>query len=546
MRTRTGTWMWAVAAAMTVSPAWGQVMPVQGGGALDANPGLGAYNQNSRLVDTRVNSQLYIDGQVTGLARFHGNTGYKPLNEFQGNTPSADLRNFTAQSVGVGQVLGGTPYITSPYYTPSTALLGGQVISSGKVRPGLTVVPPPPGQTYYRRLYTDAVESFRPLLPQDVTSEIALEAPLTPRIGALPIPPETTGVELGKPTGKIDTRLPPMFIDVYSGMASPAASMELARQLYEMQAREARGGSPIDTKLKPAPADVPFGTFEDELAARKKLDKEKAQATGQTVAARGKGVRGANVKPSELAERPANAPQRGEDVFLDILELMAKTKAQDDNAAGEAAAPGPEPRLTRAQERQEIVGLRLPVDIENREIRVHSLAGRGKDQFNALKREGQAFLQNGQYYDAVNRFQDALIINPDDPTGHVGLALATFGAGELRRSAVILRTAMERFPGLMQVRFDLLEWLNTSNPKGLKALEDGINEINARLIEKDNAVNSSLAALGAWIQLNVDKPAGARRFATILKEAAPKDPLYQAFANHILAAKQETPPPAKK
>ena len=360
--------------------------------------------------------------------------------------------------------------------------------------------------------------------------EIKEESPAAPRIGALPSLPETPGEIPETPASKIETRLAPMFIDVYSGMASPAASMELARQLYEMQAREARGGAAIESKVKPGSADTPFGTFEDELTAQKKLDKEKALAAG------GKGVKAAG-----LAQRPGNAPGRGEDVFLDILELMQKAKASNNKPA--AQAPEPEDRLTLEQQRQENVGLRLPVDLEDRQIRVHSLAGRGNDRFNVLKREGQALLQKGQYYAAVDRFQDALVINPDDPTGHVGLALATFGAGEIRRSAVILRAAMERFPGLMELRFDLLQWLGTDSAKGIKTIEDGINDINAKLVDKDNSVNTSLAALGAWIQLNVDKPADAKRFATVLKEASSKDPLYRAFADYILADKKT--PPAK-
>lgn len=540
MKTRTGTWMWAVMAAMAAGPAWGQVMPLQGGGALDANPIVGGYNQNSRLPDTRINSQLYVDGQVTGLARFHGTTGYKPANEFQANTPSADLRNFTAQSVGVEQALGNTPYIASPYYSPSRTLLPGQTITSGAIRPGLTVAPPPANRTYYRRLYTDAVESFRPLLPEDVTSRIALDSALSPKIGSLPVPPEATGLELEQPSSKVDSRLPPMFIDVYSGMASPAASMELARQLYEMQAREARGATPIDAKLKPASSDITFAAAQDERKAQEDREKEKGKAPGATLVAGG-------VKNGLAASdnRPGNAPGRGEDVFLDILELMQKARAQSDQAAADAA-PKPEPRLTPEQERQENLGLRLPVDIENREIRVHSLAGRGKDQFNTLKREGQAFLQNGQYYDAANRFQDALLINPDDPTGHVGLALATFGAGEVRRSAAILRTAMERFPGLMQLRFDILHWLNAASPKGIKVLEDGIRDINARLVEKDNTVNTTMVALGAWIQWNVAKPADAKRLAATLRESARNDALYQAFADYLLGDKKAPAPPGDK
>ncbi|MCY2932061.1 MAG: hypothetical protein NTV86_21720 [Planctomycetota bacterium] len=548
MKRHTGTRTWAVAAsvaALWASAAWGQVMPVQGGGALDANPGMGTYGQNARPIDTRINSQLYIDGQVTGLGGFHAKTGYLPSNQLQMTVPSADLSGFNARSVGIRQAMEGSTYITSPYYNPSSSLPRSQDILSGVLRPGQTVASPAGNPTYYKRLYTDAVESFRPLLPDEVSSKIPLKAPLAPQIGSLPALPETALDEPDKASAKVRARLAPLFIDVYSGMPSPEASQELAKQLYEMQAREMRGGMPLDSKVKLAVSDLPLSALEAEAEAQKKREKDQtlsglAAAAAQDV--HGTGAPGSKVQPA-AGERPANAPKRGEDVFLDILESMQKVKTQDKAAAGEAPAPAREPRLTNEQKRQEALGLRPPVDIEGRQIHVHSLAGRGTDQYNTLKREGQEFLLKGRFYDAVNRFQDALIINPDDPTGHVGLALGTFGAGEYRRSAVILRTALERFPALMQIHFDVLTWLHGGGPQGLKTLELGMADINARLMEKDGTVNPSLAALGAWIQWNVGKTVDAQRLAGILKEAAPKDALYQAYANHILAGTGETAAP---
>jgi tetratricopeptide (TPR) repeat protein len=514
-------WMLAATALLAVS-AGAQVMQVQGGGALDANPGLGTSRQNAPLgpLDTRVSSQLYVDGQVTGLAGFHGITGYRPFDELHTNVPSASLRGFDARAMGLNQALSRSPYMTSRYYAPSATIPGGQAIVQGQVQPGRTVPSAPSAsRTVYDRLYTEAVEAYQPLLPLEIRSRIRSDVPLAPLIGLLPEPPAATAAN-----PRAYNWIAPPGVDVLSGMADPQASQQLAQQLFEMQARELRGGKPLDTKLAPA-------LVGNALAGVSPRPPQNDEVTDPRTGQRSLGPR----KDSE--DRPAGMPPQGQDVFLDILVLMQQQKEQADD---DARAKEPAPRkLTPEQERQADVGL-LPVNMEDNVIRIHSLAGRGKDLFNDRKREGEAKLRAGRFYDAIEKFQDAIIINPDDPTGHVGLALGAFGAGELLRSAVIIRQAMERFPRMMELRYDVLKWLD------LKSIEVALADLNQRLIEKDGKVNPSLAALGVWVHLNTNRASEAKRFATLLKEAAPKDALYVAFADYVLTGKglEARPAPA--
>lgn len=155
----------ALAVVIFCVPAllFGQVR-IQSGQALDANPMLGSGGFNTPVSGYNgLNSQLYITGQVSGLAAFRGTVNYFAPNQINLNLPSDELSRFRQQSVGVSDVLTGTPYATTPYYdrARTTALLPN--ITAGQTIPGTNVLRSPTMSTPLQPFPSQM--AYQPLAP---------------------------------------------------------------------------------------------------------------------------------------------------------------------------------------------------------------------------------------------------------------------------------------------------------------------------------------------------------------------------------------------
>ena len=96
---------------LIVSVTAAQVVRTQSGQALDANYRIGGGGVNSVSGGARINSQLYVTGQVTGLGGFRGSIGYYPANTMRLVLPSEAMETFQGQSVGLSQAMGGGSYM---------------------------------------------------------------------------------------------------------------------------------------------------------------------------------------------------------------------------------------------------------------------------------------------------------------------------------------------------------------------------------------------------------------------------------------------------
>ena len=111
-----------------------QVSRTQVGGAIDSNYQIGSGGQNRPVGSGPINSQLYVSGQVSGLARFRGQVGYFAPNELNMAVPSASLSGFRRRSAGLEGLTGS--YYTSSYYEPTSTVFGLRGITSGQAAPG--------------------------------------------------------------------------------------------------------------------------------------------------------------------------------------------------------------------------------------------------------------------------------------------------------------------------------------------------------------------------------------------------------------------------
>ena len=487
-----------------------QVAPTQDGRALDANYriGGGRYNTIVRGVPG-VNSQLYITGQVTGLAAFRGHTAYVGADQLRLTVPSASQSDFRGRSVGLPDVLRGNSYRTSAYYDRATTALGTRSIVAGLTAPGTNIprssltAPLAP-----KRVYQDALADFRPLLGarpgRAISASISPVVPdagwAAPRvIGRVPHAPPRIVAALPV-SGRV--------AGIYA-VPRPEDRQRLVSELYELDHGDrarlgGRVGEPTDNTrvVRPAPG----------------------SEGGQPYALGGLGIH--------------QTRQADQDVFHDMLFLLQQQyqAAADQAAEARAAAEG-------ATERQDD---RFVVGGPGGAIVFKTLAGKGKDLFNEKLRAAEALMAAGRFYSAANEYRVAVIIDPENPLARLGLSVAMFAAGEPVSAAVQLRRAMELFPALMVTRLEAVRRIPS------KTLRREIDKLYARVNVKASNVDPQLAMLSVYMHIAAGEKQRAQVSARKMLVAAGDDKFYKAYATFILTGKRPaartptTAPAAKK
>jgi len=573
----------AAAAGLTGLAAQGQIRRVEGGRALDASFRVGSGGMNepvgSRL---RIDSQLYVDGQVTGLGNFRGTVGYSPSNQLRLDVPSAGLSDFQRRSMGLSEVLGGAGAGTLRYYSPGTTVLGLEGIRSGLAVPGSNM----PAQSVLtpslaRQLYVDALVNYRKITPQSPGRAITVAppSPLAPLPGgeaAGEKDPAETGPAAPDQSAGPDrrTRTDPFAPPVRPGTGALFGVLRaedrrsLARELYQIGQAEGQGrvlAMRVDAAVRAAV----------DLAADRPKDPDAPDAGGKLSAGEipwGEGVPAAGHtltadRPVALARAGTDrktVPKANQDVFLDLLvslrELREERKAAAETpAAGRDYLAGPAPvevaslvkgPTTRPAALPDAGAAEPLGDIVERlgteGIILHSLAGRQHDRFNFYMAMAERKLRAGKYEEAALNYEYAIISDLGNPLKRValaraGLSLTLVVIGEPLRAAVNLRRAIEMFPPLMmETRIDLGGIMDTS------ALERQMIVLDKRLDAAVTRVEPQLAFLAVWVHYNANEMVEATRYARRLLAAAPEDKLYKAYATFVLTGRRPGEADGKK
>ncbi|MBL9150647.1 MAG: hypothetical protein JNM94_18325 [Phycisphaerae bacterium] len=113
----------------------------------------------------------------------------------------------------------------------------------------------------------------------------------------------------------------------------------------------------------------------------------------------------------------------------------------------------PEEADARERERrtQEI---REAAKVLNHGTTVRDLSPGDRARVDDLVRDAQRSLASGEFFKAERLFNQALLINPDNPLLIAGLANTQIGAGLYLSSALALRTLFADFPEMIDVRYD--------------------------------------------------------------------------------------------
>ena len=476
----------------------GQVSRAQNGQILDANLRVGSGGVNTPVRSGgRFNSQLYVDGQVTGLGSFRGRVGYHSANSLRLRLPSDTLSRFRQESVGLRGAVGGESFRASPYYSRSSTVVGAGQIAAGRVWPGSSV----PRTHTPRRLGRSPLSVARaPRVAKRLGPDRLTPRGRFPRPGAanvfdlVPRPDDTSADENpSPPAGTQDTSTRSPLTPAPPSVAGPRL------RLSKTPSSATRGPARIPTVTGIPNEDV----FTDMVAA---LNRRREQLKPKLPSARRMGPTDRRAVPVAPATRPTS------------------TAPPSTKTPGAVVAPrtSAKPPATRAD-----TGRYVRLDVR-REIVLHALAGTGPDRFNRTMASAAGKLRSRRYYDAAAEYAFAASLDPTNPLARLGVAVSMFCAGEPVSSARQLRGAMLLYSGIMNVRLSLLDLVTAD------ALKRQLTTLAARLETREPDV--MLLFVAAYMHHSAGEPAVAKSCAKRLRDRAEDDPLLRAFADSLLGA----------
>ncbi len=490
-----------VAALTGVLP--GQARRTNTGNVLDASRRVGSYGRNITVDhSTRLNSQLYVDGQVTGLGRFRGSTGYSPSNELRLSLPSESIRNFrmesiSARDVSEGRTLGGGRYV-DPFAS---------TVSSGTIQRGRNVLDytGSAGQTSRQVSSPYGTLSLRTnqrLLDDSATLRAALPAGQLGRRGMI------------DPVSNLAARVEARAgAEAMFGLLRSEDRSSLVRELYDVgyawqAGRRDREQADGDREALAAERPLPPETPERQWPQPDPDESAEGQADESP--------------PSPEADTLAP----GQDTLLDMLAVL-RGRSADANAPAPPAGSLPDvEEVLSGQPGAPAAN----VTVENGEVVVRSLAGRSKDPANSYMRSAERELGSGQFYRASKSFESASLADPRNPLPHVGKGLALLGAGEKVAAASELKEALRGFPQLMDVRVDLGRLLpDQAAKRALEELDSLVAEVD------DEKVDGDMLFLATWVQANLGQPARALTYAGRLKGIGRRRDIefYRVYARNV-------------
>ena len=526
------------AGAFWASAATGQ-QPTQSGRALDASLRVGGSRYNSAVpINSQLNSQLYVTGQVTGLGRFHGRVGYRGEDELYMRLPSARLGDFRRRSVGLHDVLGGTAHLVSPYQEPTRTTLKVNDILAGRAGPGTNMpavrTVSTAGSALRRNLYIDALVDYSSVT--GMVSGRAL-APALPR-GMLNVQPgQYTGpsirVEFG--SGRVVPAAPgaaaPPVADLFA-VAGRKDQLDLAQELYREHRRSRMIDAAVVAKVSAAASGTdPVTGTEPGTDPDGKSPTDENRTPGGPIEGPG--------SPGGIGQVAAGQPPINQDVYLDMLLRLRQRREQVDAAARAGAGTPTGAKTPGAGERPLVIPKPamaskdgLVVLSDQNEVILRGLAGRSGDQFNVHMSKASDELRARKFYDAASLYETAGLHDPRNPLARMGMGLSLLGAGESLSAAYQIKRAIGLFPPMMETRVDL------SGMMDAKVIETRLNALDRRMRGADRDSKKLLIFLATFLYHNSEQPDKARTYAEQLKASARHDALLKAYAEFVLSGRR--------
>jgi len=537
-----------------VASARGQVLPTQDGRELDASPALGS-RYNSETPQAQINSQLYVTGQVSGLAYFHGSPGYNSVDQLQTNVPSAVQSDFNRRSMDLSQALGGQTYLPSPYYSRGQTVLGVNSILAGRAAPGsnVPIATVPSATSLGQQLYVDAMADYRTseanrgartMMP-GVSRTLPGAQPALVAGGAMSNAATILGTPVRLEPAMATGALPAGGLFGVSGGQQQA---ELARELYfqahpeqigDQRQPQQRQGAIMDNKLDASvPGASPLGQGQLSPIAQPAQPAQPGQPSQPDA-----DQPGAQAALGGSIQKLPATPVRNQDVFMDMLVTLRRDRDSRREQALAAAGLAPQRGAAAPIQTGPVVGA-LVEDQGGRSMVLHALAGESKDLFNVQMTLAGEQLRANQYYDAAYAYETASYQDKRNPLARIGRGLSLLGAGESLSASYEIERAVQMFPMMSKARIDLPAVMNA------EVIRKQLDLLDERVKTASPEARQRLEFLATFLYYNDQQFDKAKTYAQKLVKSIQNESLLRAYAEDVLkllpAQQPKTPPePAK-
>ncbi len=428
---------------------------------IDANNQVGSGGFNSATRHLGFDSaNLYITGNVTAGRSFRAFSPVRDSFSLSIATPSSRLSNFERDSVNIADVLAGrTPQVTSPYYSPQRTTTSYGTISAGFNDPnrvgsgGMYAIPE--RVTAYG--LSRNAQGY-------LTESGARSAANSVSAGQLTV--SISGgnsflehLPLQQTYGTAATGLAP------TQRATSYGGLWLIQQGAEyIEDGQARQSSPLEAMQRSMEEGAGWGdaegaaTFASQSFGSRR--NEAASADDSTVPAsqRWRMLLSDQTTDSE-GQQTADARAGTETGFVPTGVSMSRDLMMAYRVIHDAKAADAElsPSATRSEK------ARLGGSLHDAQAMfadpVDSFAGVTQSAAEQLIREAEEQVRQGQYYRAKALYERALMIDPLNPLILMGLGHATLAAGEFFSAALILSRAVEAFPAIGHLKFNLQSFI---------------------------------------------------------------------------------------
>jgi tetratricopeptide (TPR) repeat protein len=529
------------------APARGQYL-IEDGRARDASNRVGDYGRNDLSTnyrqDFRASPNQIITNNVAGLYGFRGNVGYREAKEFRGPVASSFSDSFIRRSSGgyTGYGAAGKNYPTAFYSSSRTVGSPGNYVREGY---GLGAYVPKPStsdQTVQyetsRGGYFDRVTTLPP------PNTMVLPSPTGSDSGSFISASPLTGIQRYQP-GQVAAGGEPSFLAGDLPRWADAARLDAAsvRRMREELGQGATGtaadqgrqdestepgavqpiqpigtplgsplGKPVDASVAPAQGTRYRFTLPPEQQSEqyaKMLKQLEATNADRTLT-------------DEQAFRAYQAAKKGATVDPNAPQTTPGVKGeQPAPKPGEAAPQGSTPPVKLPDGTTSEPGAKKPAP-----IKVDSLAAgvTGKGLADLLS-DAEAKMRDGKFAAAIDRYDAAEQVAPNNPLIALGRANAELGAGYYSRAEAHLRDAFTADRALLVGQYNLENFLGEER---LQFLVKDLKEIANR--EKTEARPVFLLAYVAYNTGNERMAAGYLDLAE--KREGGKDPLYPLIRKH--------------
>jgi hypothetical protein len=436
------------------------------GNALDANLQVGSGRMNSSAFQMDFNARnLIVTNSVAGGRGFRGTVGYLAPTDFRGVTAGDSTQNFRANSA-----ISSTAFIQAGGFQERFSLAQGfgvfeyrrdatpgmrnpgAAAAEGRVRldqagsnlafarqqdAGIEPVIFAQGMDSSRRSVEFAASGLlglRSIRPDDAIDQSSLPLYERARVrrevneGRLneEFIIQPFNATLSRPTdGPIDAQIDPQMLTPNGTTRPPAQNSaydDIVRRIVE------RYGDRPDVRIDADPRAV-----------------ERARADIRKVT-RAFGTQGSDDNDDPIMRDPTALPDP----------TVPPTPANDTSPEGTPSPTRPEtPEEKEARERERRTQeIKEAANVLNHGTTVRDLSPGDRARVDELVRDAQRSIASSEFFKAERLFNQALLINPDNPLLIAGLANTQIGAGLYLSSALALRTLFADFPEMIDVRYD--------------------------------------------------------------------------------------------